>query len=215
MRQHRQAVAARAAAWLSLLILCMVQHSSAADNPGPRSRPAAQAPPAAETGQVQFGRAETTGRRSPAEDPAPVSRPAASEAELTSQVEQPASTPPSQPAKPSAVVLDNRDATSVLGKAVRSAANEDMGRVIDVIVDRAGTIRAAVIDFGGFLGVGNRRIAVDWSALHFVRSDRITLEMTRDQVKAAPEYQEGKPIVVLGALGNLAQSRLTATMPER
>ena len=31
----------------------------------------------------------------------------------------------------------------------------------------------------------------------------ITLELTRDQVKAAPEYQEGKPVVVLGALGKL------------
>jgi hypothetical protein len=111
--------------------------------------------------------------------------------------------------------LDSREALGVLGRAVRSATNEDMGRIIDVIVDRAGTTRAAVIDFGGFLGVGRRRIAVDWNALHFVRSDRVTLEMTRDQVKAAPEYQEGKPIIVLGALGSLARSRLTATMPER
>jgi hypothetical protein len=29
------------------------------------------------------------------------------------------------------------------------------------------------------------------------------LELTRDQVKAAPEYKEGKPTVVLGASGNL------------
>ena len=42
-----------------------------------------------------------------------------------------------------------------------------MGRIVDVIVDRAGTVRAAVIDFGGFLGVGSRKIVVDWSALHF------------------------------------------------
>jgi hypothetical protein len=163
---------------------------------------------AAEAVQIQFGRAETTGRRSAAEDPAP----AASQPEPTSQIERPTSAPPSPPA---AVVLDNRDALGVLGKAVRSATNEDMGRIIDVIVDRAGTTRAAIIDFGGFLGVGSRRIAVDWNALHFVRGDRVTLEMTRDQVKAAPEYQEGKPIIVLGAVGNLARSRLTATMPER
>jgi hypothetical protein len=32
---------------------------------------------------------------------------------------------------------------------------------------------------------------------------KISLDLTRDQVKAAPEYQEGKPIVVLGALGKL------------
>jgi hypothetical protein len=75
------------------------------------------------------------------------------------------------------------------------------------MVDRRGTVRAAVIDFGGFLGVGSRKIVVDWNALHFGRvndkSDSITLELTKAQVAAAPEYKEDKPIVVLGAAGNL------------
>ena len=66
---------------------------------------------------------------------------------------------------------------------------------------------AAVIDFGGFLGVGSRKIAVDWGALHFPPPGkpgaRIALDLNRDQVNAAPEYQEGKPVVVLGALGKL------------
>jgi len=95
----------------------------------------------------------------------------------------------------------------VLGREVRSPADEDMGRIVDVIVDRAGTVRAAVIDFGGFLGVGSRKIVVDWNALHFGRvadkSDSIFLELTKAQVAAAPEYKEDKRIVVLGAAGNL------------
>ena len=90
---------------------------------------------------------------------------------------------------------------------MRSAADENMGRIVDVLVDRAGQVRAAIIDFGGFLGVGSRKIAVDWNALHFPEpgkaGERIALELTRDQVKTAPEYQDGKPVVVLGALGKL------------
>jgi hypothetical protein len=82
-----------------------------------------------------------------------------------------------------------------------------MGRIVDVIVDREGTVRAAVIDFGGFLGVGSRKIVVDWNALHFAsvanKSDSITLDLTKEQVMAAPEYKEGTPIVVLGAAGSL------------
>ena len=82
-----------------------------------------------------------------------------------------------------------------------------MGHIVDVIVDRAGVVRAAVIDFGGFLGVGSRKIVVDWNALHFWsiadKGDSITLELTKDQVKAAPEYKEDQPIVVLGASGIL------------
>jgi hypothetical protein len=127
-------------------------------------------------------------------------------------VAQPDSSPPDRPA---AVVLERREARSILGREVRSAAGENMGRIIDVIVDQAGNARAAVIDFGGFLGVGSRKIAVAWNALHFAvadGSDRITLGFTKDQVKAAPEYQEGKPIVVLGASGAADRFRVTTSV---
>ena len=108
---------------------------------------------------------------------------------------------------PSVTVIGARDAHGILGRDVRSAVNEDMGRIVDVIVDREGTVRAAVIDFGGFLGVGSRKIVVDWNALRFggvaSKSDSITLELTKEQVIAAPEYKEDAPVVVLGAAGRL------------
>jgi PRC-barrel domain len=115
---------------------------------------------------------------------------------------------PAQPqATPEVKVLADHEVEGVLGKEVVSATNENMGRIVDVLVDHAGKVRAAIIDFGGFLGVGSRKIAVDWSALHFPPpgkpGSRITLEFTRDQVKAAPEYQDGKPVVVLSALGKV------------
>ena len=68
---------------------------------------------------------------------------------------------------PSVTIIGASDAHGMLGRDVRSPADEDMGRIVDVIVDRAGAVRAAVIDFGGFLGVGSRKIVVDWNALHF------------------------------------------------
>ena len=69
---------------------------------------------------------------------------------------------PKEPAPPPSVtVIGARDAHGVLGRDVRSPADEAMGRIVDVIVDRGGTVRAAVIDFGGFLGVGSRKIVVD------------------------------------------------------
>jgi hypothetical protein len=119
----------------------------------------------------------------------------------------PAATPPPPQVTPEITVLNKHEVEGILGRDVRSAADEDMGRVVDVLVDPAGQVRAAVIDFGGFLGVGSRKIAVDWSALHFPHpgkpGERIALDLTRDQVKTAPEYREGNPIVILGALGKL------------
>src|SRR5215211_5352931 len=90
------------------------------------------------------------------------------------------------PPTPPITMLDSRDGRGILGTAVRSATNEDMGRVVDVIVDRAGTARAAVIDFGGFLGVGSRKIAVDWNAIRFAGSNGVSIDLTRDQVRTAP-----------------------------
>jgi hypothetical protein len=108
---------------------------------------------------------------------------------------------------PSVTVIGARDAHGILGRDVRSPTDEDMGRIVDVIVDREGTVRAAVIDFGGFLGVGSRKIVVDWKALRFggvaSKSDSITLELTKEQVTAAPEYKEDTPVIVLGAAGRL------------
>jgi hypothetical protein len=105
-------------------------------------------------------------------------------------------------------VLNSHEVEGILGREVLSAANENMGSIVDVLVDRTGQVRAAIIDFGGFLGVGSRKIAVDWAALHFPqpadKADHIVLELTRDQVKAAPEYKDEKPVIVLGAAGKLA-----------
>jgi hypothetical protein len=138
----------------------------------------------------------------------------------TSQPTAPLTLPPATPSRPAPVetspppsvtVIDAVEAHGILGRDIRSPANENMGRIVDVIVDRSGKPRAALIDFGGFLGVGSRKIVVDWSALHFWnvanKAESITLELTRDQVKAAPEYKEDKPMVVLGASGNLAPMR--------
>ena len=124
----------------------------------------------------------------------------------------PAAAPPAAPATKAAppasvTVIAPKEAHGVLGRDVRSPTDEDMGHIVDVIVDHSGTVRAAVIDFGGFLGVGSRKIVVDWNALHFGRvnnkGDSITLELTKAQVSAAPEYKEDSPVIVLGAAGRL------------
>jgi PRC-barrel domain len=154
----------------------------------------------------------TTPTSTPTETPTPTATPTPTPTPAPApQKDAAPAAVPKEAAKPSApasvTILSAREAHGVLGRDVRSAANEDMGHIVDVIVDRAGVVRAAVIDFGGFLGVGNRRIVVDWAALRFGRvadkTDSVTLELTKDQVKAAPEYKEDTPLVVLGASGAL------------
>jgi hypothetical protein len=87
---------------------------------------------------------------------------------------------------------------SVLGREVRTRVEEDGGRIIDLLSDRHGRVQAAVIEFGGFLGIGTRKIAVEWSALRFEGDGKqpVIVEMTRDQLRVAPEYKPSEPAVV-------------------
>jgi hypothetical protein len=108
----------------------------------------------------------------------------------------PEAKPPTAETKPQAPrnvePIYRSEAVAVLGKQVQGPSGENFGRVVDVLVDTESRPRAAVIDFGGFLGVGSRKIAVDWKMLQFRPEDSnapILLNTTRAEVQAAPEYK--------------------------
>src|SRR6202041_1601006 len=109
-----------------------------------------------------------------------------------------APTGPPPPAPADAVVdaqvgEEDSSLSSILGKDVKSPKGEDLGRVIDVLADARGHVRVAIIDFGGFLGVGTRRIAVDWPLLRFnpnARDKSLILNVTREKLQSAPEYKD-------------------------
>jgi hypothetical protein len=111
-----------------------------------------------------------------------------------------------EPAPPKNLeTLTPGEAIGLLGKKVHDAAGEDMGMVVDVLVDGDGQPRATVIDFGGFLGVGSRKIAVDWRLLQLKQIDAtasVLLSLTRAEVQAAPEYKPSsnpaQPVMVVG-----------------
>lgn len=91
-------------------------------------------------------------------------------------------------------------AMSIMGVTVQGPAGKDIGRLTDVLIGQDGKPVAAVIDFGGFLGVGNRKVAVDWKTLKFSPGDKnhpIMLEMAPDQVRAAPDYKDQQPAPVV------------------
>ena len=97
--------------------------------------------------------------------------------------------------------------TSILGKRVQSPQGEDLGRVVDLLADGEGRVRVAIIDFGGFLGVGTRRIAVDWPLLHFDPANGeqpVRLDVPREKLQSAPEYKDAsRPRVLMPAPGAL------------
>jgi PRC-barrel domain len=98
--------------------------------------------------------------------------------------------------RPGVTVLHGTE--NVLGKTLICAGDERAGRIVDVLADPDGNVRAAIVDFGGFLGVGSRKIAVDWSDLKFEGS-RISIGLTRERLSRAPEVREGRPVLAISA----------------
>jgi sporulation protein YlmC with PRC-barrel domain len=175
------------------------------------------APPAAPTVPAPPGDQPTPASPEPAQPPAQpdaASPPDASKAAPPPDV--PKEEPPPEASKeepkapPKDVVQPPKNlepipkdtAITVLGKKVLGPEGEDMGRVTDLLLDRDGHIKSIVIDFGGFLGVGSRKIAIDWRLVRFVpdKPDApIALSLGKTEVQAAPEYKDSaQPPVMVG-----------------
>jgi hypothetical protein len=116
-------------------------------------------------------------------------------------------TPPAPPAMPkpppdNAKELPARQVMTLLSSKAQDLAGEDLGPVVDIVVDRSGRPQALVIDFGGFLGVGSRKIAIDWRLVHFRPENHdapVLLHLDRAEVQAAPEFvPDVEPLRMLG-----------------
>lgn len=58
--------------------------------------------------------------------------------------------------------------SKMVGLNVYNDANDKLGSISDLLLDKNGMIKAAVIGVGGFLGVGERLVAVPFDKLKFV-----------------------------------------------
>ena len=71
----------------------------------------------------------------------------------------------------------------------------DIGEINDVILTRDGSVDAVLVDIGGFLGIGERQVAVDMAALRFVQDNAtnaddwfLVLQADRAMLDSAPEW---------------------------
>ena len=83
-------------------------------------------------------------------------------------------------------------AGTILGRDVVDSQGETVGLLVDMLVDKDGHPLAGVVDAGGFIGLGTRRVAISWSLLHFVHANGdiiIKMDLTFDSAAGAPEFQ--------------------------
>jgi sporulation protein YlmC with PRC-barrel domain len=94
-------------------------------------------------------------------------------------------------------------ASKLIGTTVVSANNESIGDVNDVILDRNGQVMAVVVGVGGFLGIGEKDVAVPFASLEFA---------SREQMNAANNGSGNANVTSTGSTsGGAATNRSTAT----
>jgi len=84
-------------------------------------------------------------------------------------------------------------ASKLIGSTVKNDANESIGSINEVVLGKDGKVAAVVIGVGGFLGMGEREVAVNFDALRVAQDANnrtvISLDATKDTLKAAPEWR--------------------------
>lgn len=93
-------------------------------------------------------------------------------------------------ASPAAAGVPLQRAQSLVGTNVVGANGKDAGEVENLLIDRSGQVRAAVVEWGGFLGIGESRAAVPIDRIQFgaAGNERARLTMTREELERLPKY---------------------------
>ncbi len=85
-------------------------------------------------------------------------------------------------------------ANDLTGTTVYDASNQNVGEVGDVIVTKDGKIDAVVVDVGGFLGIGQKPVAIAFEDLSIRKDDSGNLTVftafTKEQLDSAPTYDK-------------------------
>ncbi len=89
---------------------------------------------------------------------------------------------------------DQVSANTYIGQAVYNGQNESIGNVNDLIMKKDGGLVAAVIGVGGFLGIGEKNVAVPMDKVTVAQntqdgSVKLTTSETAETLKAAPEFK--------------------------
>ena len=109
---------------------------------------------------------------------------------------------------------DQISARTYMGQSVYNGQNESIGSINDLILQKQGGVVAAVVGVGGFLGMGQKNVAVPFDKINAAQNAqdgtiKLTTTETADALKAAPEFKT----LSMQASEKAASSAGTSTMP--
>jgi len=94
---------------------------------------------------------------------------------------------PKQPSTPSA--FGEMRAGDLIGESIYNTGGESLGAIEDIVVNRDGNAVAALVGMGGFLGIGEKQVAVLLSDLEMQGDNIVVKTLTRTDFQQKPAYQ--------------------------
>ena len=90
--------------------------------------------------------------------------------------------------------VEDLTAETLQGMTVYGPKDESVGEIGKLILDESGQITDAVIDVGGFLGIGEREVSVSFDELRILRQDggddvRLYIDSSEEQLEQLPVYE--------------------------
>ena len=79
-------------------------------------------------------------------------------------------------------------ASKLTGSAVYDQADQKIGSIADLIIDRDGKVTETVIGVGSFVGAGDKHVAVKMADLKRGKDNRLVLNTTKDALKQMASY---------------------------
>src|SRR5262245_34845552 len=83
-------------------------------------------------------------------------------------------------------------ASKIIGTEVRNEAGDKIGTVDDLIVTRNDRVLYGILSVGGFLGVGDKLVAVPYASLQLKPDHLMLANATKDSLKAMPKFVYAK-----------------------
>ncbi|MEQ9642418.1 MAG: PRC-barrel domain-containing protein [Alphaproteobacteria bacterium] len=80
----------------------------------------------------------------------------------------------------------------IVGMTVINLGGEEIGEIDDIVVNSDGTVAGAVLSVGGFLGMGSKPVAVEWSQITFDKRDTqhvALVDLSKERLESAPEFR--------------------------
>ena len=83
-------------------------------------------------------------------------------------------------------------ASDLIGTKVEGTDGKNLGSIKDLVIDpQSGDVQYAVLDFGGFAGIGDKYFAVPWEALRVGQDNkRLALDLHKKDLKDAPGFDK-------------------------